>query len=156
MDNNYNQFSAYTDFYSPVYTNAKESYLMTDKRSTLCWKTLVMTNTNGTDTVTFFTGDESKAFIVLAEGISQSGTAGSGEARFFTIKPLQCKVKIPKNLQEGDKALILLLIENNSDVRKFVTISSFDNRNTFAVKRDTAFVESGNFRRIMCSRPNTD
>jgi len=149
-------YSSYTEFYVPQYANARESYTMTDKRSTIFWKTIELTNSNGLDTFSFYTGDEAKAFIAIAEGISNTGMAGRGEGKFFTIRPLQCRIKMPSVLQQGDKALIPLLIENNTDEASQVSLKIYiTQENEFSGVEDlpsfsdTAWIPGKNFKNLV-------
>jgi hypothetical protein len=149
-------FSSYTEFYVPQYANSRESYTMTDKRSTIFWKTIELNNSNGLDTFSFYTGDEAKAFIAIAEGISNTGKVARGEGKFFTIRPLQCRIKMPSVMQQGDKAMIPMLIENNTDETSNVSVKIYMHaENTISGGEeapgysDTAWIPGKNFKNIV-------
>lgn len=74
------------EFYAPVYNTAaeKESSLP-DLRSLLYWAPVVKTSTKDSTAVSFYTGDQPGKYIVVLQGITADGLAGS---RHFTFEVL--------------------------------------------------------------------
>jgi hypothetical protein len=149
LDYNNTGVSPYTEFYSPQYANARESYELTDTRATIFWKTVNLKKEDATESFNFFTGDEAKPFVAIAEGISGNGAGARGEGRFVTIRPLNCIIKMPKTLQQGDKALIPILIENNGDEEMPISIKVFDISSNRTVFEDSIRIPSRQFKNLV-------
>lgn len=65
-------------FYSPDYSSAKEfQSRLSDFRNVLYWSPNVSTNENGKGQISFFTGDVPGKYLVVLQGISPNGDAGS-------------------------------------------------------------------------------
>lgn len=63
------------DFWSPQYPDAdKSQYTRPDHRTTLYWNPKVATDETGRATVTFYSSDISKQYLVTIEGVTADGT----------------------------------------------------------------------------------
>jgi hypothetical protein len=65
-------------FYSPDYSSDKElQSRLPDFRDVLYWSPTVNTNEKGIGRISFFTGDIAGKYLVVLQGISSNGNAGS-------------------------------------------------------------------------------
>jgi hypothetical protein len=65
-------------FYSPGYSTEKEiQSRLPDFRQLLYWSPNVLTNEKGNGNISFFTGDVAGKYLVVLQGISENGNAGS-------------------------------------------------------------------------------
>jgi TonB-dependent SusC/RagA subfamily outer membrane receptor len=109
-------------FYAPVYRST-EIVRRTDFRETIYWNPVVQTDREGKAAVEFYSSDASTTFRAIAEGIGYNGKAGRTEATYTTQSALQVDAKIPPYLTVGDKALIPVVIRNNSRQQQSLTIT---------------------------------
>ncbi|NCD69157.1 hypothetical protein [Mucilaginibacter agri] len=74
-------------FYSPVYdTDAQINSHMPDFRNVLYWLPNANTDINGKNQATFYTSDQPGKYIVIIQGITKNGEAGSGYVTFEVNK----------------------------------------------------------------------
>lgn len=74
------------EFYSPLYETTNErNNTMPDQRYLLFWKPDISTDTNGHHKLEFYTSDVAGTFIVVIEGITKDGHAGS-QIQTFSVK----------------------------------------------------------------------
>lgn len=71
------------EFYSPQYDDPKINTQMQDLRSTIYWKSDILTDKDGNATVSFFNADAKGTYRVLIEGIDIDGNLGH---QVFTYK----------------------------------------------------------------------
>ncbi|HTK18408.1 MAG TPA: hypothetical protein VL442_02795, partial [Mucilaginibacter sp.] len=70
-------------FYAPVYeTDQQLASRMPDMRSTLYWSPMVTPDVNGHIHTEFYTSDQPGKYIVVMQGLSSDGLAGSGYTSF--------------------------------------------------------------------------
>jgi hypothetical protein len=74
-------------FYSPVYDSDK-AYVsrVPDFRNVLYWAPYVTTGTNGKNSVSFYTSDQTGSYIGIIQGLTANGEAGSQYFRFDVKK----------------------------------------------------------------------
>lgn len=106
-------FSVARRFYAPKYYTT-EPQERTDFRETIYWNPVVQTDKQGIAQVEFYNSDASTTFRAIAEGIGYNGNAGRAEHTYITKNLMSVDAKIPPYLTVGDKALIPLVIKNNS------------------------------------------
>ncbi len=100
-------------FYAPLYQNTKTNE-RTDFRETIYWNPVVQTDKEGLAKVEYYNSDASTTFRAIAEGLGFNGLAGRTENTYTVQQALQLDAKIPPYLTVGDKALVPLIIKNNS------------------------------------------
>ena len=100
-------------FYAPRYQSTKTEE-RTDFRETIYWNPVVQTDKEGLATVSFYNSDASTTFRAIAEGIGFNGQLGRTENTYGVQSQLRVDAKIPPYLTVGDKAMIPLVIKNNS------------------------------------------
>ncbi len=100
-------------FYAPKYERT-ETDERTDFRETIYWNPVVQTNKEGIASVEFYNSDASSTFRAVAEGLGYNGMIGRTEHTYVVQQALQLDAKIPPYLTVGDKALLPLVIRNNS------------------------------------------
>lgn len=76
-------YAAYRRFYSPDYSNPAVNNTIPDLRSTLYWQPNITTHEDGKATIDFFNADNSAAYNVVIEGLSDNGKPGRA---FFTYQ----------------------------------------------------------------------
>jgi len=77
------------EFFSPVYDNqAQVNSRMPDFRNLLHWAPVVKTNQSGKEQISFYTSDLSGKYMVVIEGISREGRAGTKTFSFDVVNPL--------------------------------------------------------------------
>lgn len=106
-------YSAARKFYVPSYAST-ETKERTDFRETIYWNPVVQTDKNGLATVKFYNSDATTTFRATAEGIGYNGRPGRTEKTYAAQNMLSVDAKIPPYLTVGDRALIPLVIKNNS------------------------------------------
>jgi len=106
-------YSAARRFYAPQYFTT-EPHERTDFRETIYWNPVIQTDKTGTAQVEFYNSDATTTFRAIAEGIGYNGKAGRAEYTYVTKSALQVDAKIPPYLTVGDRALVPLVIKNNS------------------------------------------
>jgi len=73
-------------FYSPVYeTKQQQESRLPDLRNVLLWSPRIQTDNNGRQTVSFYTSDLTGQYVILVQGATSAGLAGSATSR-FTVK----------------------------------------------------------------------
>ncbi len=73
------------EFYSPGYeTQQQVSSSLPDFRSLLYWSPDVQTSNKGSGSLSFYTSDKPGKYVVIVQGISSSGIAGS-KIDFFNV-----------------------------------------------------------------------
>lgn len=107
------KYTAARRFYAPQYLTT-EPRERTDYRETIYWNPVIQTDKTGTAQVEFYNSDATTTFRAIAEGIGYNGKAGRAEHTYITMNALQVDAKIPPYLTVGDRALIPLVIKNNS------------------------------------------
>lgn len=115
-------YSEARKFYTPRYSSldVKER---NDFRETIYWNPVVQTNNQGTATIEFYNSDASTTFRAIAEGIGYNGKLGRTEKTYAVQNAMSVDAKIPPYLTVGDKALIPLVIKNNTTQMQEVNIS---------------------------------
>lgn len=109
-----NTLSVARRFYAPVYeTTATET--RTDFRETIYWNPVIQTNKTGEASFSFYNSDASTTFRAIAEGIGYNGLTGRAESTFSTQAAMTVDAKIPPYLTVGDRALIPVVVKNNTD-----------------------------------------
>lgn len=109
-------------FYAPKY-HSLETLERTDFRETIYWNPVVQTDKEGKAEVEFYNSDASTAFRAIAEGIGYNGKLGRTETTYAVQNAMTVDVKIPPYLTVGDKALIPLVIKNNTTEELSISIS---------------------------------
>ncbi|HEX4851887.1 MAG TPA: hypothetical protein VFV08_13825, partial [Puia sp.] len=74
------------EFFSPVYDNSNSESRIPDFRNVLYWSPNVHVSSNQNQHGSFYTSDLPGNYIVIIQGISQSGLAGVGQYRFSVKK----------------------------------------------------------------------
>lgn len=100
-------------FYAPVYTSLHTNE-RDDFRETIYWNPVVQTDKYGKATVSFYNSDASTSFRAITEGIGYNGQPGRTETTYVSQAPVGVDIKIPPCLTTGDKALLPLVIKNNT------------------------------------------
>ncbi|NML38995.1 TonB-dependent receptor plug domain-containing protein [Chitinophaga sp. G-6-1-13] len=100
-------------FYAPVYTSLKTKE-RNDFRETIYWNPVVQTDRHGKAVVSFYNSDATTSFRAIAEGIGYNGQPGRTEIAYVSKAPVGVDVKIPPYLTVGDKALLPMVISNNT------------------------------------------
>ena len=86
----------------------------TDFRETLLWAPRVATDAAGKASLTFFLSDEVTSFKVTAEAAG-AGKLGRGEALVQSKKPVSLAVKLPLEVNAGDRIRLPVTIANETD-----------------------------------------
>lgn len=82
----YEGFQQQREFYSPSYATPEEKQSrLPDLRNLLYWNPDVTTSATGTQTLEFYTADQAGTYLVVAQGITPSGLAGTARY-FFEVK----------------------------------------------------------------------
>ncbi|HLG39758.1 MAG TPA: TonB-dependent receptor plug domain-containing protein, partial [Chitinophagaceae bacterium] len=108
--------AAYTvarKFYAPKYTSLVTEE-RDDFRETIYWNPVVQTDKDGKAIIEFYNSDASTTFRAIAEGIGYNGKPGRAEATYAVQNAMTVDAKIPPYLTVGDKALIPVVIKNNT------------------------------------------
>ncbi|HUC82405.1 MAG TPA: TonB-dependent receptor plug domain-containing protein [Flavisolibacter sp.] len=107
------QYAVARRFYAPRYKSL-EVEERTDFRETIFWNPVVQTDANGEAELSFYNSDASTTFRVLAEGIGFNGKLGRAEQTYVVRNAVAVDAKLPPYLTVGDKALLPLVVKNNS------------------------------------------
>lgn len=70
------------EFYSPNYNVKDNRHSLEDKRTTLFWEPMMMTDAAGRAAVAFYTGDVASRYRIVMEGITVDGYPGTATATF--------------------------------------------------------------------------
>jgi hypothetical protein len=70
------------EFYSPNYDVKDNRHSLEDKRTTLFWEPMIITDENGRAAVAFFTPDVASRYRVVVEGITADGYPGTATTTF--------------------------------------------------------------------------
>jgi hypothetical protein len=71
------------EFYSPKYENAKQrNSRLPDQRTFLYWEPVVLTSEKGNKAIEFYTSDVPGNYLVVIEGMTSKGQAGTGTVEF--------------------------------------------------------------------------
>lgn len=70
------------EFYSPNYDVKDNRHSLEDKRTTLYWEPMIITDETGRAAVAFFTADVATRYQIVVEGITPDGYPGTGTASF--------------------------------------------------------------------------
>ena len=116
------QYTVARRFYVPQYKTL-ETNERTDFRETIYWNPVVQTDKNGAATIEFYNSDASTTFRAIAEGIAYNGKLGRAETTYAVQNAMSADAKIPPYLTVGDKAMIPLVIKNNSGNQLDITVS---------------------------------
>jgi len=110
--------------HSPAYTVARKFYApkydrpvtteRNDFRETIYWNPLVETDSNGEAKVGFYNSDATTTFRAMAQGINSTGLLGIADTTYAVQAPISVDARIPPYLTTGDKALIPVVIKNNT------------------------------------------
>lgn len=74
------------DFYQPRYdTRDQKQTKSPDNRNVLFWSPQIKVNNTGSGSISFYTSDIPGTYVIMAEGITRNGQAGSGST-FITVK----------------------------------------------------------------------
>jgi hypothetical protein len=74
------------EFYSPTYnTPAEKESTLPDLRSLLYWAPVVKTSNRDSTQVSFYTGDQPGKYIIVVQGMTQDGQAGSQQYTFDVL-----------------------------------------------------------------------
>ncbi len=87
----------------------------TDFRETLLWAPRVATDETGKASLTFFLSDEVTSFKVTAEAVGM-GQLGRGEALVQSKKPVSLAVKMPLEVNAGDRIRLPVTISNETSL----------------------------------------
>ncbi|KER09923.1 MAG: hypothetical protein HY22_08460 [[Candidatus Thermochlorobacteriaceae] bacterium GBChlB] len=103
-------------FAAPDYSKDQTPKTRTDFRSTVFWKSNLITDaTTGEAKLSFYNSDDVTSFRITVEGVAEQGLVGRHESTFFTQLPFSMAVKVPTEVSMGDRVLIPLTIANNTD-----------------------------------------
>jgi uncharacterized protein YfaS (alpha-2-macroglobulin family) len=114
-------YSVARRFYAPRYASLVTP-VRNDFRETIYWNPVVQTDKDGTAAVEFYNSDATTTFRAIAEGIGYNGKAGHTESTYVVKNVLSVDAKIPPYLTVGDKALLPLIVKNNSSQPLPITI----------------------------------
>jgi hypothetical protein len=70
------------EFYSPQYDVKDNRHSLEDKRTTLFWEPMMMTDPEGRAAIAFYTGDVASRYRVVIEGITADGYPGTATTTF--------------------------------------------------------------------------
>jgi hypothetical protein len=77
------------EFYAPQYeTPQQTTSRVPDLRNLLHWVPTLQTGSDGTGQVSFFTSDQQGQYVVVVQGLTKSGKAGSSTFTFEVKRPL--------------------------------------------------------------------
>ncbi len=79
-------YSSYRKFYNPMYTPESKMSEQPDYRTTLYWEPQAILKENNTS-LSFFTSDQTGKYMIVVEGISESGRICLGSAEFEVSGP---------------------------------------------------------------------
>ncbi len=96
--------------YTPGYDGPR-----TDYRETLHWAHDVRTGADGTAKLTFHLSDAVTSFRATAEGLSEGGLPGRGEAVVQSKMPLSLDARLPLEVSAGDKISLPVTLTNETD-----------------------------------------
>lgn len=113
FNTNGSSFTPAKRFYAPRYLSTKTAE-RSDFRETIYWNAVVQTNKDGLAEIDFYNSDASTTFRAISEGIGYNGLLGRRENTYAVQSNLRVDAKIPPYLTVGDRALIPLVIKNNS------------------------------------------
>ncbi|HEY0612082.1 MAG TPA: alpha-2-macroglobulin family protein, partial [Chitinophaga sp.] len=116
-----NPYAVARKFYAPQY-HSTIAYERNDFRETIYWNPVVQTDKKGEAKVEFYNSDATTTFRAIAEGIGYNGKVGRAETTYVAQNTISVDVKIPPYLTVGDKALVPLVVENNSSERRLLSI----------------------------------
>jgi len=134
-------------FYAPKY-NRPTTNERNDYRQTIYWNPMISTDSSGEAMLTFYNSDATTTFRAMAQGIGYNsiGRPGFADTTYAVQAPLSIDAKIPPYLTTGDKALIPVVIKNNTKTRlagslEVVTplnITADTTNNAFTLEPNTA------------------
>jgi alpha-2-macroglobulin-like protein len=101
-------------FAAPVYDKQQEVTERTDFRNTIYWNPRLEIGHNGKRTIEFYASDDITSFRAVVEGLAADGTAGRGEAEFFTQLPFALLTKVPSHLIGNDVVHLPVTLKNNT------------------------------------------
>ncbi len=79
----YEGLQAHRDFYSPVYeTTDRQKSRIADLRNVLSWDPAIQTDSQGNQSLSFYTSDLPGRYAVIVQGITADGQVGKGVAVF--------------------------------------------------------------------------
>lgn len=115
-------YTAARKFYVPKY-NSLQTDERNDFRETIYWNPTIQTDKNGNASVEFYNSDANTTFRIITEGIAYNGKIGRSESTYAAQNGLSVDAKIPPYLTVGDKALVPLVIKNNTDLPQALAIT---------------------------------
>jgi alpha-2-macroglobulin-like protein len=87
----------------------------TDFRETIYWAHDVRTGKDGSAQVKFVVSDAVTSFRAVAEGVSQGGLPGRGDAVVQSKLPVSLDVRMPTEVSQGDKLELPVTLTNETD-----------------------------------------
>jgi hypothetical protein len=99
----------------PQYKAGAEPGARTDFRETIFWAHDVRTGKDGTAQVKFVVSDAVTSFRAVAEGVSQGGLPGRGDAVVQAKLPVSLDVRMPTEVSQGDKLQLPVTLTNETD-----------------------------------------
>ena len=96
----------------------------TDFRETVYWNPTVQTNGRGEAEVSFAVSDAVTSFRATAEGFSNAGLAGGGEATLQSRLPLVLDAHLPTEVTSGDTVKLPITIANETDEAMEATLEA--------------------------------
>lgn len=114
MDEEVPAFAPVRVFPIPEYP-AKYDGPRTDFRETVYWNPSVQTSDDGVAEVSFPLSDAVTSFRATAEGFSQTGLAGGGQAVVASKMPLALDARLPVEVTSGDEIRLPVTLTNETD-----------------------------------------
>jgi len=132
-------FTVARRFYMPKYNSIVPNE-RNDFRETIYWNPVVQTGKDGKATVEFYNSDATTTFRAIAEGIGYNGRLGAAETTYVAQAAMSVDAKIPPYLTVGDRALVPLVIKNNSSEQLNAAISVSPPANMHTDSFDSAVI----------------
>ncbi|WP_276878525.1 alpha-2-macroglobulin family protein, partial [Chryseobacterium joostei] len=108
-------------FAYPEYKTTNTSYRF-DYREAIYWNPVVETDKNGKAKIEFYNSDANTTFRVITEGIAVSGLLGRDETTYAAQSLISIDAKIPQYLTRTDEITIPVVIKNNSQQTRTMTM----------------------------------
>jgi len=88
----------------------------TDFPDTALWDTQLQTGADGETTATLVLPDSLTTWVVRARAVSAATHVGEAKAEFVVSKPLLVRPVTPRFLVTGDRAILAMVVHNNTDI----------------------------------------
>ncbi|AZA99415.1 hypothetical protein EG359_07270 [Chryseobacterium joostei] len=108
-------------FAYPEYKTTNTSYRF-DYREAIYWNPVVETDKNGKAKIEFYNSDANTTFRIITEGIAASGLLGRDETTYAAQSLISIDAKIPQYLTRTDEITIPVVIKNNSQQTRTMTM----------------------------------